>query len=418
MNQRLTTRLAILAMGSIVNLAQAAPASTKYQVTSMTLVDLGTLGGPDGTSGALDINDLGDVVGYSTERHGTMTEFRPIIHAGGQMYYLNLAPGPGGFDYATGINDNRMVVGQYFTYPNQSTEIKHGFYYYPSVWETEVAKNGHGLGFDWQVGPASVNNNGVIVGYGKIIDPPGLPDAPDTVGICYSDWLPMYWSSAGQNPQALFCYPDPDQNDNGYVGTTPIAYEINDSGDIVGADGGKTTYAMFLKRGSQSPVGVPKPATSPEGLFGAATSISNTGWIVGSYGYDSTGEETSYLRAFIWDGDSPSSTSLGVMTGGTWSVAEGVNNQGMVVGTSEGNVRTVGLLESAFLYHADFGMWRLPSPRAGLCLGAKINNRKPNGLVQAAGTCWFNGKPHAVRWDIQVALVPDIHTSPEAWPQK
>ena len=406
---RTTTKLASLAAATIGNLAQGAPAPTKYQITSMTLVNLGSLYDNPSESEATDINDLGDVVGWSWDH---TTHARPMIHLNGQMYFLNPSEWPGlSSSTATSINNNRLVVGKYVW---NSTPVR-GFYYYPGIWMTDLASNGHGLGFAWTLAANSVNNQGVIVGEGKIIDPPGLPDAPDTTGICYTDWLPMYWSSAGQNPQALFCYPDPDQDNQGFVGVRPAANEINDSGDIVGTDGGRTTYAMFLKRNSQSPVGVPKPAGSPAGLFGSANSISNTGLVVGTYGYstDTTKYPASPLRAFIWDGSSTSSTSLGVLPGGTWSVGEGVNNQDMVVGTSERDERYSGVGRSGFIYHSDFGMLRLPSPTvSGLhvriteCRAVAINNRKSNGLVQVAGTCAFNEiGVTAVRWDIQVAQV-------------
>jgi uncharacterized membrane protein len=417
---RLTDRLAILATATMAtamgNPAQGAPAPTKYQVSSMTLVDLGSLSSPDRASEAEDINDLGDVVGSS---YDSQANIRPMIHLGGQMYFLNPSSWPyTGGAYATSVNNNRMVVGR--AWSPDAAVFSYGFYYYPGIWATGVATNGHGLGFDWELGANSVNNQNVVVGTGKIIDPPGLPDPPDTTGICYTDWLPMYWSSPDQNPQALFCYPDPEQDNTGFLGVRPEAKEINDSGFIVGTDGGRTTYGMFLKRASQSPVAVPKPANSPAFLFGSANSISNTGLVVGAYGYDSAGHETSSLRAFIWDGSSSSSTSLGALPGGTWSVAEGVNDLGMVAGTSERDVRYSGAGKSAFIYHADFGMLRLPSPTGGglfqtikECHAAAINNRKPGGLVQVAGTCAFEGHAaHAVRWDIQVTFAPVIQASP------
>jgi uncharacterized membrane protein len=417
-HMRLTTGLALLAMATTLgNPARGAPAPTKYQISSVTLVDLGSLSSPDRESEGHDINDLGDVVGGSYDSEG---HIRPMIHLGGQMYFLNPSwwPYTGGA-YATSINNNRMVVGTGWT-PEVGAIFLHGFYYYPGIWATGAGTNGHGLGFDWDVGANSVNNQNVVVGTGKIFDPPGLPDAPDTTGICYTDWLPMYWSGPDQNPQALFCYPDPEQDNKGFLGLRPEAKEINDSGYIVGTDGGKTTYGMFLKRASQSPVAVPRPANSPAFLFGSANSISNTGLVVGAYGYNSAGQQTSSVRAFIWDGSSATSTSLGALPGGNWSVAEGVNDQGMVVGTSERDVRYSGLGKSAFIYHADFGMVRLTSPTGGglfqtikECNAAAINNRKSGGLVQVAGTCAFEGHAaHAVRWDIQVAQAPVIQISP------
>ena len=73
----------------------------------MTLVDLGTLGGDDGLSGANDINDQGDVVGWSWD---ITQRSRPIIHLNWQMYFLNPAEVPPVHAEATSINNTGISI--------------------------------------------------------------------------------------------------------------------------------------------------------------------------------------------------------------------------------------------------------------------------------------------------------------------
>jgi probable HAF family extracellular repeat protein len=71
-----------------------------------TMQDLGSLGGWD--SGANDINDAGQVVGWSTDE----TEDRvPFIYTGGAMRHLGGLDGDSAFGEAKGINNAGLVVG-------------------------------------------------------------------------------------------------------------------------------------------------------------------------------------------------------------------------------------------------------------------------------------------------------------------
>ena len=404
MNYRTLMAVALLAAFAAVAQAQITIPTT-YSVTGQQPYDLGTLGGDQ--SEALDINDGGDIVGWAQDGANKKRAFIRLVELG---YPLALDDGTVSFisARATGISNNRVVVGSFFAYDWLGGPYDHGFYYYPGIWMSEIWNDGFGLGLPWTTQPLAINNPEYIVGRGKV---PGAYVPPNTTGVCYTDWVPLFWDGAGQDPFGLNCYPDPDNNHVGYLGVMPGAKDINDSNWIVGADGGHSTLAMFLRKGQfaidNTPV--PKPSGSPNGLFGSANGINNAGKVVGAYGYSASGSSTPDLRAFFWDAITSSSTPIGMLSGGSWSVANEINDQDMVVGTSDRNFALGGAGESAYIFHINFGMVRLKAPGEGLlnsgiknCQANSLNNRKSNGVVEVVGSCLFGAVRHAVLWQVTV----------------
>jgi probable HAF family extracellular repeat protein len=415
---RLKLLVAVLALPGI---AVAAPGNgidlTTYSVGAITVHDLGTLGGS--SSRANDINDGGQVVGWSYDGNGKKNA---VIWLDGAIYSIHDNSPAFGTAEAFGINNDNVVVGEY----TEAAAPYHtrAFYYYPGIWMEPMWHNdaSPGLGFEWETGARAINSSHRIAGWAERIPDPDLPPPPDTQGLCHSI-LPVTWLSAAEYPNAVFCLAD-FANDNiyGYEGLTPRAYDVNDYGSVVGTDGMTTQYSMFLRKGGVT-LAVPAPAgMAQNNIFGRAYGINNKHWVVGAYGY-AENEYPDYpanTRAFFWDGATSSSQSLGVLSGGKISEAFEINEQKMVAGGSERlyNYSGGSVVRSAgFIWHPDFGMKQLPAlanssyPGNGpfgfvlvpnSCYAYSLNNRKSGGLVQAVGECSVNGVKHAVRWDIQV----------------
>jgi hypothetical protein len=112
-------------------------------------------------------------------------------------------------------------------------------------------------------------------------------------------------------------------------------------------------------------------------------------------------------RAFIWNGVSPKPTLIGVLRGGTRSVAEDVNNGRFVAGWSEQRVNgpggAAGLWDTAFIYHKHFGMYALPRAANEHCRALALNERSRSGAIRVVGYCDTAGVRRAVRWDVTVA---------------
>ena len=116
-------------------------------------------------------------------------------------------------------------------------------------------------------------------------------------------------------------------------------------------------------------------------------------------------------RAFLWDGLSADSSSLGVLATGLNSQARDVNDAGFIAGYAETVVTfpfpgSTGLVrKSGFLWSSSWGLFALPKlPDSGECEAFSLNNRQPIiGLIQIVGSCTVGGRPHAVRWDVTTA---------------
>jgi probable HAF family extracellular repeat protein len=91
-------------VGAALLLCAAAHAAPHYVVTAVRVTDLGTVGGP--IASANDINDRGDIVGWSFTAGGAEHAF---LFTGGLM--TDIGPSISkGWSAATGINNAGQVV--------------------------------------------------------------------------------------------------------------------------------------------------------------------------------------------------------------------------------------------------------------------------------------------------------------------
>ena len=170
--------------------------------------------------------------------------------------------------------------------------------------------------------------------------------------------------------------------DLGGISTSGIAYAINDSGLAAGNNRvlGSSTPAATVWNGAASlSLGV-----LPGGTFGYANGINNSGWVIGNS--DASGQPA---HAMLWTGSTP--TDLGTL-GGSQSFAKAINNAGQVVGASylPGDTYAHGTFWST---QGIVDLGTLPGGTYSIAYG--LNNRG-----QAVGDSYSaNGPRHTILWN-------------------
>jgi probable HAF family extracellular repeat protein len=196
-------------VGECLNGNFVSPASYRAVLFSLTgtPVDLGTLGGANAS--AVNINNLGNIVGFSVTASG---ESHAFLYKDGVMQDLGTLGGT--ISNANAINDNDEVVGRSLL----ANGAIRGFYYKNGVMQDLGTLGGAAsVAFD-------INNKGEIVGFARV--PSGAAHA--------------------------FLYKNGVMQDLGVLdGIESRAYGINNRGDIVGqytkADG--SVHAFLYKDG-------------------------------------------------------------------------------------------------------------------------------------------------------------------------
>ena len=255
---------------------------TSAASTTYTIEDLGA---PPGhiSSHARDVNDSGQVVGYSDTPSGDQHAF---LYSDGQM--KDLGPlGPSGGAYS--INDSGQVVGR--------SEISGTSSYRPFLYSDGQMQDLGTLPGYVSSEADDVNNSGQVVGLSS-------NTFADTRAFLYS-------GGQMQNLGTLGSY-------------RSAATGINDSGVVVGySDTPSGDRHAFLYSGGQ----MQDLGTLPGSNFSEASDINGAGQIVGT-----SSNTFAERRAFLYSGGQMQ--DLGTLPGGNQSRANDVNDSGQVVGES------------------------------------------------------------------------------------
>jgi probable HAF family extracellular repeat protein len=279
-------------------------------------IDLGTLGGPNSWMNWGEINDFGQIVGFSETDvpdpngedicgFGTHLTCRPFLW---QFFHLRTLPTLGGNNgEASAINDRGQIVGMAengtvdSSCPPNTTNNRIQL---PVLWEKGRAHALPTLASDPDGFAFWINDQGQAVG---------------DSGTCGGATIhAVSWKNGTASPLPDF-------------GTGAIAWGINNWGQIVGTIGsadGTTQYGAFWQNGALTNLG-----TLPGDFGGEASGINNKGLVVGS-NWDSN---FNWSHAFIWqDGVMTDLNMLFPASSNLFAVmANKINERGQISGMAK-----------------------------------------------------------------------------------
>jgi probable HAF family extracellular repeat protein len=366
-----------------------------YVIKMIEVADLGTLGGDEGV--ANDINDLGEIVGWSYDSAGRQ---RAFIDRGDGMQ--DLMPTLEVQFVANGINNLTQVVGDFTGLRAKDTSAfywEHAIFFvqlHEAVDPKDAPYCGTGAS------AKAINDAGVIAGIRKVgCNPPGTYIHQAARWQNYaSPWEKLSYAKTPANY---------------------YAHDINNSGLIVGEDKHgifSWTGAWVWEAGTISDVPLPF-AYAPEWFLLStprALGINDNGRVVGSVELkpQGMGTEDTVTRAFWWSGATPDAEQLPIFDNTRNSTAFEINKQQFTVGYADRqSAAFLPRQKRAVIWHTDIGIHQLPLPPGGggtllspnPCEAFAVNDRNSSGLIQAVGYCRVNGKRKAMRWNIWTSIV-------------
>lgn len=299
-------------------------ATAAVEAQTYSVIDLGTLGGS--SSRAFGLNDNGEVVGYAA----TATAIHAFLYSNGSMTDLGTLGGTSSQAY--GINNSGQVVGlayvdglvyRAFLYAN-GTMTDLGTLGGNSSKANGINDNGQivGLSLSAQGGAAAFfYSNGTMTGISGANEAFAINTSEQIVGYNYSIQAFMYSNGTMTNLGTL-------------GGNQSVAYDINESGQIVGyADtvpGTASPHGFLYSEGSMSDIGL-----LPGGTYNYARSINDSGQIVGQCTVDGD----AIYHAYLFSNGSITDLNDLIPADSGWvlEAAYAINNNGQIAGYGRHN---------------------------------------------------------------------------------
>lgn len=366
------------------------------------IVDIGTLGAGR-ASGALEINDRGQVAGDSATT--SSDDFYAPSHAFSWTRQAGMVDlgvlAAGSFSFPIGVNNRDEVLVESTT---NGDEGNRGF-----VWTHQrgrvVLSNGGGND-SWA---NAINANGLVVGgnsvdYYEVHDALAWTPRGQVINIGKRIGLPTSQAAAVNNRGQVVGWARTDCTypvgtcqelafswtrsqgmvDLGSLGGYAIYPEaVNDSGQVVGVSFGIAGHTSQDRAFSWTRQGGLADLGTLGGRRSEATATNVRGWVIGS---SLTAEGR--WHAFLWTPQN-GMVDLGTL-GGRTAVATGLNNRGEIVGYST----TANGARHAFSWTAGGGMVDLGTLGGNESVAAAVNNRgEVVGYSRTPG-----GDDHAVIW--------------------